>query len=42
MMEGVERLSQLPEIINRDSFKSRFARTTIMDGMARDIVSLAM
>lgn len=41
MMEGVERLSQLPEIINRDSFKSRFARTTIMDGMARDIVSLA-
>jgi glycosyltransferase involved in cell wall biosynthesis len=41
MMAGLERLLQMPEIINRDSFKSRFARTTIMDKMAGDIVAFA-
>lgn len=41
LIEGIDRLSQMPEIINRDVFTSRFGRTSIMDRMARDVLSIA-
>jgi glycosyltransferase involved in cell wall biosynthesis len=40
LIECVDRLSSLPDVINRESFKSKFARTNIMDEMARDVLSI--
>jgi glycosyltransferase involved in cell wall biosynthesis len=40
LIEGIDRLSQMPEIINREVFISRFDRTSIMDHMARDVFSI--
>ena len=40
LIEGVDRLSLLPDTIDREAFKFKFARTRIMDDMARDILSL--
>jgi glycosyltransferase involved in cell wall biosynthesis len=41
MIASFETLIEMPPMIDRQSFKSRFARTTIMDQMASDVMSVA-